>query len=177
MDLRSLRCEDSSLPCKIQAAFCFRATRRTPFHTRVQPEQNFDDALHLRCVVRGSCCTDVELLSFRDLRWTTGLNHRLVPTARTFCHGCETPSSAFLCSRLVPGRSICVNVQCKGRNITEPQLLTKRAAAPIQLRAHCVAECAVTVAFPSNRFPDVSFSRAFPWRSLVVTVSPSDPMK
>ena len=36
----------------------------TPFHTRVQQEQSFDDTLHLRCFVRGSYCTDVGLLSF-----------------------------------------------------------------------------------------------------------------
>ena len=35
-----------------------------------------------------------------------------------------------LCSRLVPRRSICVDVHCKRRIHTEPQLLTEKASAP-----------------------------------------------
>ena len=90
----------------------------------------------------------------------------LSPLRGRFVTAVKPPSSAFLCSRLVPGRSICVHVQCGRRNLTETQLLTKRATAPTQLRAHCVVECDVNVAVPSDRFPDVSFplclSVAFP---------------
>ena len=45
----------------------------------------------------------------------------------------------------------------------EPQLLlTQRATAPIPLCAHGVVECNVVVAFPSDRFPGVSFLQCFP---------------
>ena len=130
--------------------------KSTPLHTRVQPEQSFDDALHLRCVIRGSYCTDVELLSFFfDLHWTTGLNHRLLPTPMK-------PHPARFCVRVSSPADPSVNVQCKGRNLTEPQFLTKRATAPIQLLAHCIVECDVIVAFPSDWFPDVFFPLCFP---------------
>ena len=39
------------------------SVERPPFHARVQPEECFDDALHLRSVVRDSCGTDVKILT------------------------------------------------------------------------------------------------------------------
>ena len=59
MDLRGRGCEDLSLPCKIRAAFCFRATRRHPDphveneHASVFPQRHdlscpqVDDAWHV----------------------------------------------------------------------------------------------------------------------------------
>ena len=73
----------------------------------------------------------------------------------------KSPSSTFSVFASRPGRSICVDVQRKGGIIIEPQLLTKKTTAPIQLRAHGVVVCNVVVAFPSDQFPDVSFPQCF----------------
>ena len=107
-----------------------------PFHVRAQPEQRFDDALHLRSV---------------DLHWSTGLQS---PGRGRFVTAVKAPPSKFLSSRHIPGGSICVDVQRKRGIIAEPRLLSQRAAAHVQLCRHRVVETNVVL-------PGVSFPRWF----------------